>query len=544
MFNLALQHGMPHDWSTNWVKPFHKEGDVKNVNNYRTIMIGSLMAKLFGCTMEKKLSKWAEDNGKRAKRQAGFLQHHSTIDHLVTLCVLMEESRLKGKQLYCCFVDFKKAFDMIPRNNLWRRMEELQVPSEFMLAVSHIYEKVICRLHMGTKISEFFASTIGVKQGCPLSPTLFGLCIDQLEQMVLEFMQQEYIEEVTICNVVIMLLLFADDVVLLAHTLEDAQKLMVVLVSFCLHSGLIVNESKTKVMLVKTNHKEKPCIVYNNETLEVVESFKYLGLEVPANHKWHECAMRLLEAGKRAYYELENMCNAGDVKCWILKKYLFDTLVTPVLLYGVEVWGGSISKSTWKEFENVQKRFLTNFLQVKTQTPYVLLLLESGCLPIEVPIEVMDIERVVEYMIKMRQRPSHRLPTIAWEASQKVQKTHKSKILSTGWMQGIKKWFGRWYALHLLQDASIDSQVNEAFLQRQCITAWEKSGGSRFIHYTTHIAPNYKTMFFAERGNRTHPYMLEPIPLSAIRIIAAAIWLSSHSLQCEMGHWGNGEESH
>ena len=81
----------------------------------------------------------------------------------------MEESRLKGKGLYCCFVDFKKAFDTLLRENLWRRMEKLQVPSDYMHAISRIYEKVICRVHMGEKISEFFTSTIGVKQGCPLS---------------------------------------------------------------------------------------------------------------------------------------------------------------------------------------------------------------------------------------------------------------------------------------------------------------------------------------------------------------------------------------
>ena len=48
------------------------------------------------------------------------------------------------------------------------------------------------------------------------------------------------------------------------------------------------------------------------------------------------------------------------MECWVLKKYLFDTLVTPVLLYGMEVWGGSIPKSTLKEFEDVQKHFLTH----------------------------------------------------------------------------------------------------------------------------------------------------------------------------------------
>ena len=48
----------------------------------------------------------------------------------------MEESHLKGKGLYCFFVDFKKAFDMVPRAKLWRRMEELGVLSEYMVAIS------------------------------------------------------------------------------------------------------------------------------------------------------------------------------------------------------------------------------------------------------------------------------------------------------------------------------------------------------------------------------------------------------------------------
>ena len=164
----------------------------------------------------------------------------------------MEESQLKVKGLCCCFVDFKKAFDTVPRESFWRRMEKLQMLSDYMHEIFlYIYEKVICGVHMEEKILEFFTSTIGVKQGCPLSPTLFGVLFDELKCMVLDFMQEEGIEEVMIRNAVVKLLLYADDVVLLAHKLEDAQKLMVVLENFCLHSGLIVNSSKTKVILVK-----------------------------------------------------------------------------------------------------------------------------------------------------------------------------------------------------------------------------------------------------------------------------------------------------
>lgn len=175
---------------------------------------------------------------------------------------------------------------------------------------------------------------------------------------------------------------------------------------------------------------------------------------------------------------------------------------------------------------------------MKSQTPYPLLLLETGTLP----IEILGMERVVEYVVKLQQHPTHRLPKVAWEASCKLQKTHKSKILSTGWMQDISKWFKKWNAHHLLHDASLDPTINEAFLQRQCITKWEAHGGSRFIHYTTHIAPGYKAIFFSERSSRTHPYLLETIPISAIRTLAA-IRLSSHPLRSETGRWGTGVES-
>ena len=61
-------------------------------------------------------------------------------------------------------------------------------------------------MRMRDRLSDFFTSTIGVKQGCPLSPTPFGLCIDELEEMVTKFVKEECVEEVVIGNVVIMLL--------------------------------------------------------------------------------------------------------------------------------------------------------------------------------------------------------------------------------------------------------------------------------------------------------------------------------------------------
>ena len=79
-------------------------------------MVSSTIAKLYNSTiMDQKISTWAESTSKRALGQAGFRPKHSIADHVVTLRVIMEESPLQGKTLYCCFVYFKKAFDTVPQ---------------------------------------------------------------------------------------------------------------------------------------------------------------------------------------------------------------------------------------------------------------------------------------------------------------------------------------------------------------------------------------------------------------------------------------------
>ena len=82
----------------------HKVGLTSNPDNYRTIMINPLFAKLFGSMIENRLSKWAEEKHKKAKGQAGFKPKHSTIDHCLTLRHIIEKSwEVKG-ELFCCFV--------------------------------------------------------------------------------------------------------------------------------------------------------------------------------------------------------------------------------------------------------------------------------------------------------------------------------------------------------------------------------------------------------------------------------------------------------
>jgi hypothetical protein len=94
-------------------------------------MINPILAKLYGTILKTNISIWIESHGKRAKGQTRFRSYHSTMDHLVMLKIIVEACENNKTNLLCCFIDFRKYFNKVPKMNLWNRLEELEVPSTF-----------------------------------------------------------------------------------------------------------------------------------------------------------------------------------------------------------------------------------------------------------------------------------------------------------------------------------------------------------------------------------------------------------------------------
>jgi hypothetical protein len=98
--------------------------------------------------LDKRLSKWAEQHGLRAKGQVGFRNDYRTIDQLFILWILIEQSKAKKKPLYCCFVDFKKTFDIVPCEMLWQVLDGLGVKGCFFRCLQAMYAKdTVCINH-------------------------------------------------------------------------------------------------------------------------------------------------------------------------------------------------------------------------------------------------------------------------------------------------------------------------------------------------------------------------------------------------------------
>jgi len=86
-------------------------------------MIGHTLAKFYMLLLEKNISLWSKIHGKRAKGKSRFRRHKLIVDHLVTPGIVVEECCNNKIDLFYCFVDFRKAFDTIPREKLLKMLK-------------------------------------------------------------------------------------------------------------------------------------------------------------------------------------------------------------------------------------------------------------------------------------------------------------------------------------------------------------------------------------------------------------------------------------
>ena len=140
-------------------------------------------------------------------------------------------------------MDFRKTFDTVPRNNLWNILEELKVPFELTVAAIRLYENVIVKLKSNEGWLKDIKCNIRVKQGCPLSPTLFGIYIDKLEG----YLEEARCDGMILAGIVVILLLYADDIVLLARCRSDLDKQLRLLKDFFSTMGMTVTLTKKKL---------------------------------------------------------------------------------------------------------------------------------------------------------------------------------------------------------------------------------------------------------------------------------------------------------
>ena len=202
------------------------------------------------------------------------------------------------------------------------------IPEKIIRLIKCIYDKAMAAVRHDGKLSEWFRTTVGVRQGCTLSPDLFNLVLEMIMRMALD----NEAAGLTLCGRLVNNLRFADDINLMETSPDDLQAVTDHVNQQAARLGLVINIDKTKVMAVGDEHT-KLHIQINGKELEQVKEFVYLGCVVSDDGRSIADIRRRIGLTYAAFNKLGIVWNCCNLSLTIKKK-VFEALIMPILLYG------------------------------------------------------------------------------------------------------------------------------------------------------------------------------------------------------------------
>ncbi|KAK3533164.1 hypothetical protein QTP70_012417 [Hemibagrus guttatus] len=338
LFNRVLEsERMPEEWRRSVLVPmFKNKGDVQSCSNYRGIKLMSHTMKLWERVVEARLRKVVEI----CEQQYGFMPRKSTTDAIFALRILMEKYRDGQKELHCVFVDLEKAYDRVPREELWYCMRKSGVAEKYVRVVQDMYERSRTVVRCAVGQTEEFNVEVGLHQGSALSPFLFAIVMDQLSEEV----RQESPWT----------MMFADDIVICSESREQVEENLEMWRFALERRGMKVSRSKTEYMCV--NEREGSGTVrLQGEEVKKVQEFKYLGSTVQSNGECGKEVKKRVQAGWNGWRKVSGVLCDQKISARIKGK-VYRTVVRPAMLYGLETV--SLRKRQESELEVAEMKML------------------------------------------------------------------------------------------------------------------------------------------------------------------------------------------
>ena len=154
------------DWKR-WVFiPVPKKGNAKECSNYHTIALISHACKVMLKILQARLQQYM--NRELSDVQAGFRKGRETRDQIANILWIIKKGREFQKNIYCCFIDYAKAFDCRDHNKLWKILQEMGIPDHltFLLRNLHAGQEPTVNTRHGTMLQLLLLSRFSRVQLC------------------------------------------------------------------------------------------------------------------------------------------------------------------------------------------------------------------------------------------------------------------------------------------------------------------------------------------------------------------------------------------
>ena len=357
----------PNEWLTNRLKNLPKKGDLRNLDNWRGIMLIESPVKIITSIIASRISVILETEG--LEEQNGFMRERGCCDGIFSVKFALQKRHEHGLGTWAAFIDLVKAFDSVPRDGLCTALGKFGIPPKMTRLIMRFHSDLIVKIKMGdTDVA--FDSTTGVKQGCTGAPTLFKLYFQVANEVVDLLMPASSILFKTKPDFVITgrsiqthsesvidfpfdRSLYADDKAKLFATRMELQTGMQTIYNVFKRFGLTCHvgrnkaKSKTEAMFfpppgVCYEDADTSPILINTgvDTGEIpfTPTFKLLGSTLANNLKDDSEVELRIKSAQGAFSAIRTQFFSAKGIRNAHKKTAYEGLILSILLYGCESW--------------------------------------------------------------------------------------------------------------------------------------------------------------------------------------------------------------
>ena len=286
----------------------------------------------------------------------------------------MEKTREQRQNMYIVFVDFTKAFDTVNRDFLFKILGKLGCPPKFIRLIQSLYSEVNARLIVDGVLTEPFEYNSGVKQGCKLAPTLYGIYVavllllayatighqfsvkirfrydgDLFDLSRLKAKTKTFIDFIREAQ-------YADDIAIFSDSALGLQVLLNAYNNMAKRMGLSINIKKTETMSIGPEEE----FFIDRTPIKSMNRFKYLGSIVTNDCSMNTELITHIQALSSAYGRLrERVFDSHDLTI-STKLKVYAQCLTPLLTYGSKTW--TLYRHHINQLRTVQQRHLRKIL--------------------------------------------------------------------------------------------------------------------------------------------------------------------------------------
>jgi hypothetical protein len=357
--------------------------------------------------MNNRLLTHLEQEGRIPDEQGGFRWWRSCIDLVYLLREVLDEMKEEKRPVFMVFVDTEKAYDRTWRDGLWYRLWNEGVKGRMWRVLRAMYDGTTAEVRGYGAKSASFLLRCGVRQGAVTSPILYSVFINGLIRRL-----KSLGLGLVVGGIYVGCFLFADDVVLLAATDAEMRLMLREYEEYARRWRFSGNTDKTKVMVVGARVPKEPFFLHGC-SLEVVDQFRYLGVEMQRSGAWGAVLDRLLRKAKQAAGWL-NAVGLGHFHFSAKTgSIVFNTMSRSILDFGAEVV--PMTAGRLLEAERFQRASGRRVLGCPARTPHEVVYGELGWSPVEYRrddlrlryfrrLVLMDEQRAVHRMFRYRKR--------------------------------------------------------------------------------------------------------------------------------------------